>query len=111
LFVGFCSDKSGEEAVMDVDNPVGVGMDDKGFQDLHITGENEEINAVADKIEYMVLVISAVFSPERKVIIRDAIHVCKWLEVFVIADNERDIHCQFATFPTPEQVGKAMVEL
>jgi hypothetical protein len=86
-------------------------MNNEWFQYLHVTSEDEKINFVADKVEYVVLVVSAVFFAHREVEIRDAIHLSKRFEVMVVADDEGDVHCQFATFPTPEQVGKTMIEL
>ena len=110
LLIGFCADEGGEEAVVDIDDLIGIDMDDKRFQNLHVTSEDEKINFVADKIEHAVLVVSTVFFAYREVEIRDPIHLSERFEVIVIADSKGDVHRQFATFPTPEQIGKTMIE-
>src|SRR5690348_15486319 len=108
--IRFCANEGGEEAVVDIDNTVGVCMDDKRLENLHVTSTDEEMNFATDEVEYVLLIVFAMFFACRKVVIRDAIHLSQWFQVAVVANDKGDLHCQFAAFPAPKQICEAVVE-
>lgn len=50
--VGACADEGGEEGVVYVDDGGGVGGDEGGGEDLHVAGEDDEVDVVlAEEVE------------------------------------------------------------
>lgn len=96
---------------MDIDDLVRIGVHQAGRQDLHIAGENQEIYFAAQELEHTHLIGQAMVFLDGKMIERNVVAQRNRLQVWMIAENTGDIHRQFTTTPTPEQVRQAMVQL
>lgn|SRR6266487_1024935 len=108
--VGIGADEGGQEAMMNIDDLVWIGIDEEWLQDLHIAREDQEVDFVLDESEDALLVCFARLLCDRKIVVGHVVHAGEWLQLLVIADDEGDIHRQFAAFPAPQQIDQAMIE-
>ncbi len=88
---------------MDVDNLVRIRAHKTRLQYLHIAGEHKEIYFAREELEHMHLILLAMFFPDRKVVARDMVALCNGLQVWMIAENTGNFHCQLTAVPTPEE--------
>jgi hypothetical protein len=80
------------------------------LQNLHIAGEHKEIYFATEELEHMHLIFLAMFFPDRKVVVRDMIALCNRLQVWMIAENTGNFHCQLTAVPTPEEIRETMIK-
>ncbi len=62
-------------------------------------------------MQHVLLIVFAVFAPDREMVKREAIHLSDRLKLLMIADNAGDIERQLIAFPAPEQVYETVIEL
>ena len=95
--VGFCAHECGQERVVDVDDFVGVRLNHILRNYLHITCKDDEINVVfAQKLHFLSLLFRLVFLVDVEDVVGDAKPLCGGAEVFVVADNQRDVNSPLA---------------
>src|SRR5579859_2154874 len=111
FLIGICANERRQKTMMNVNDLASILFDKERLQYLHITSKHQEIYLSPQKVEHTHLIFSALFFAHGKVVVGNTVHLSKRLQVMVITDNEGNIHRQFAAFPAPEQVCKAMVEL
>ena len=90
--------------MVNVDYLIRIGPDEERFQDLHVAGEDDEIDLCSgcEKVQYALLILSPMFASNREVVVGDGVHLSNRLKVLVIADNADNIHGHFTALPTPE---------
>ena len=72
--VGLRSGEGGQEGVVDVDDPQGVGLDEARREDLHVAGEDDEVDLVrGEEVEVFRLDGGAGFRSDRGEVERDVV--------------------------------------
>lgn len=109
LMVGLCADKCREEGVMDIENLVGKSVNETRRHDLHVTGQYDGVDAVLlHQRDVLRLHFSLGFRCHRRVNERDVKALRSGAKMLVIANDQRDIAGQLASFVPGEQIVEAV---
>ena len=109
LVVGLGAGETGQEAVVDVDDPAAQRGAQFRRQDLHVAGEDHRIAAhvLENALDFSVgsrLVVGG----NRHVMEGDAMPLDETAESIVVGDDARDLDVEFLGLPARQQVVEAM---
>ena len=101
--------EGGEEAVMDVDDPVPVGGGEGIAEDLHVTRQDNGVNLVLREQGHLLrFLVSLAGGGDGQVMERDAHAPHDGAEDFVIADDEGNFRSEFPGIGPGEEIVEAM---
>src|SRR5690606_40352994 len=99
--VGVCSGERRQEAVMDVDDPVGEVGEEAGRQDLHVAGEDDQVDLADHEVELCGLGPVARLRGDRDVVVGNAPDGGGLPQVGVVGDHYADVRVQVAGAVAP----------
>ncbi|MCY1430421.1 hypothetical protein D9M71_463700 [compost metagenome] len=107
--IGLGADEGRQEAVMNIDDLMGVLFAELRRQDLHVARQHDHIGLMVldqarDFAECRLLVLRV----DRYVVVRDAMPFDHAAQVIVVGNNAGDLAVEFIAVPTVQQIGKAM---
>ncbi len=108
LLVGLSPDEGRQEAVMDIDDRAGIGSKKSAREDLHISGQHDEIHPVPKQREDPILLRALRLGGDRHRVIFDSESLDGFLQIRMVTDHQRDLDRQLAGLPPPEQIHQAM---
>ena len=74
LMVGFCALEGGEEGVVDVDDSAGHGGAERRGEDLHVPGQDDEVDVVfGDEVEDLGFLFGFCFRGDGEVVEGDVV--------------------------------------
>lgn len=92
LVVGLRALERGQEAVVNVDDAAGHGLAESRRQDLHVSGENDELDAVLlDELEDPRLLLRLGVVCDGEVVELDAVRFGEGFAVGVVGDDDGDL--------------------
>ncbi|KZL64146.1 hypothetical protein CI238_00599 [Colletotrichum incanum] len=101
-----------QEGMVDVDDLAGHGLAQLGRENLHIAGENDELNIVLlDQAQDLLFLLGLGILGNGQVVELNAVVAGKTLVLVVVGDNEGDINGQLAGLCAEENVVKAVADL
>ena len=107
--IGFCSGKSGQEAVVDVDDPIRPRGANVVGKNLHVAGEDDGLDLVlVEQGQLFRLGLRFVFLRDRNDVKGDAEPFCGRAQCFVVGNDEGDVCFEFPCFVAAEEVVEAM---
>src|SRR5690606_25904533 len=110
LLVGLAADKGGQKRVVDVDDPVGIVLEELRGEYLHVPGKDDKVDLrLLEQGESLALLFELVFFRHRQTVIGDPKRLNRLPQDFVIADDERDLGPQITPAPLPEELQKTVV--
>ncbi len=111
--VGVCADECGEERVVDVDYFVGIACDEICGEDLHVSGEDDDISLAFHEFEHGVF--GGDFVAERwadgDVMEGHAEMFDGLAQIGMVADDHGDVGFEITAFPAPEEFHERVVDL
>ena len=94
LVVGFGALEGRQEAVVDVDDAAGHGFSQLGGQDLHVTGEDNELDLVlGNEVEDLGLLLGLGVLGDGEVVEGDVVRLGERLEFGVVGYDEGNLEC------------------
>lgn len=112
LVVGLGALEGGQEAVVDVDDAAGHGLAQRGRQDLHVAGEDDELDAVLlDELEHLRLLLGLGLLGDGQVVELDAVALGEGAVLGVVGDDDGHLDVQLARLHAEEQVVEAVANL
>ena len=103
--IGFCAGEGGEEAVVDVDDPVWIERGEVVREDLHVAGEDDGVDLVfLDEGALACFGLGFVGGGDGDDVEGDAEAFCGRAKGFVIGDDEGDIGFEFTGLVAAEEV-------
>jgi hypothetical protein len=106
--VGIGADEGRQEGVVDVDRRGAELLQEAGGEDLHVAGEDEQVDA-ADQLQRPPLRRLAGAGLDRHVVKGDVNRGDLLGMVGVVGDDPDQLAAELAVAPAPEQVGEAVV--
>jgi hypothetical protein len=95
--------------VVDVDDRPPHRLQERRAEDLHVAGEHDEVEVVAQHVEQLGLGRRLGVAGDRDVAERDAEARRLALQLGVVGHHERDLRVQLAATLAPQQLGQAVV--
>lgn len=112
LVVGLGALEGGQEAVVDVDDFAAHGGAQGGREDLHIAGQDDELNVVlADQVEDLALLGGLGVLGDGQVVELDAVALGERRVVGVVGHDDGHLDAQLARLGAEEQVVEAVADL
>lgn len=109
LVVGLGALERGQEAVVDVDDLAAHGGAQGGREDLHVTGEDDELDVVLlDEVEDLALLGGLGVLGDGQVVELDAVALGQGRKVGVVGDDDGHVDAQLARLSAEEQVVEAV---
>lgn len=107
--VGAGSCEGGQKRVMHIDDALRVGADELRREDLHVPGEDSQIDGMfAQEGHLLLLDRGLVGRGNRHVVEGDLVEVREGFGCLVIADDEREITVQLSGLMAVEKIGQAV---
>lgn len=112
LVVGLGALEGGQEAVVDVDDLAAHGGAERRRKDLHVAGQDDELNIVLlDQLKDLALLLDLGILGDRQVVELDAVALGQRLEVGVVGDDDGNVDAELAGLGAEEQVVEAVTDL
>ena len=95
--IGLGADKGRQEGMMDVDNPIGISIDELFRNDLHVACQHDEVHPMFGQHLHLALLLLLLrLLRDGKQIERDAKPLGNVLQIRMIADDKRHLDIPFA---------------
>lgn len=112
LVVGLGALEGGQEGVVDVDDLAGHDLAELGGEDLHVAGEDDELDVVlGDELEDLGLLLLLGVLGDGQVVEFDAVALGEGLEFRVVGDDDRDLNAELLGLVAEEKVVQAVTDL
>lgn len=112
LVVGLGALERGQEAVVDVDDLAAHGGAQRGREDLHVAGQDDELDVVLpDQLQDLALLRGLGVLGDGQVVELDAVAPGQRLKVRVVRDDDGDVDAELARLGAEEQVVEAVADL
>lgn len=112
LVVGLGALEGGQEAVVDVDDLAAHGGAERGREDLHVAGQDDELNVVLlDQLKDLPLLLGLGVLGDGQVVELDAVALGQRRKVRVVGDDDGDLDAELAGLGAEEQVVEAVADL
>lgn len=112
LVVGLCALEGRQEAVVDVDDLAAHGLAQHGREDLHVAGEDDELDVMLpDQLEDLSLLLRLGVLGHGQVVELDAVAPGQGLELRVVRHDDGHLDAQLARLGAEQQVVEAVANL
>jgi hypothetical protein len=108
--VGVGAGEGGEEGVVDVDGGGAQAGEEVGAEDLHVAGEDEQVEVEPQQqVEHPLMRLGPAVRLDGDVVVGDAGGPRLGLEGGVVGDHRDEVGVELAAAPAPQQVDQAVV--
>lgn len=109
LPVGICPDESGKKGVVDIHDPSGKFLTERGRHDLHEAGEDDELHGILAQEPAKLTESFLAIRGEVEVYEFQALAFHQGAADFVIGNHDRNVDADFPGTPAPQKINQAVV--